>query len=92
VFKPKNVGLIMLSTNYTPFSKTTIHLHVHVHHVQDSTCNEAMEDFKVLVEKKVSRTFGGKNFVVVLVMIKTFLSYLLFNEDGNDPMELLKGE
>ncbi len=51
-----------------------------------------MEDFKVLVEKKVFRTIGGKNFVVILVMIKTFLSYLLFNEDGNDPMELLKGE
>jgi hypothetical protein len=63
-----------------------------IHHVQDGTCKEAMEDFKVLVEKKVSRTIGGKNFVVILVMIKTFLSYLLFNEDGNDPMELLKGE
>jgi hypothetical protein len=63
---------------------------VHVYHVQDGTCKEAMEDFKVLVEKKVSRTFGGK--LLVLVMIKTFLSYLLFNEDGNGPMELLKGE
>jgi hypothetical protein len=51
-----------------------------------------MEDFKVLLEKKVSHTFGGKFFVVVLVMIKTFLSYLLFNEDGNGPMELLKGK
>ncbi len=51
-----------------------------------------MEDLKVLVEKKVSRTFGGRNFVGILVMIKTFLSYLLFNEDENDPMELLKGK
>jgi hypothetical protein len=65
---------------------------VHVHHVQDGTCKEAMEDLKVLVEKKVSRTFGGRNFVGILVMIKTFLSYLLFNEDENDPMELLKGK
>jgi hypothetical protein len=65
---------------------------VHVHHVQDGTCKEAMEDVKVLVEKKVSRTFGGKNFVVVLVMIKTFSLYFLFTKDGNDPMELLKGE
>jgi len=65
---------------------------VHVHHVQDGTCKEVMEDFKVLVEKKVSCTFGCKNFVVVLVVIKTFLLYFLFNEDGNDPMELLKGE
>jgi hypothetical protein len=65
---------------------------VHVHHVQDGTCKEAMEDLKVLVEKKVFRTFGGRNFVGILVMIKTFLSYLLFNEDENDPMELLKGK
>ncbi len=65
---------------------------MHVHHVQNGTCKEGMEDFKVLVEKKVSHTFGGKFFVVVLVMIKTFLSYLLFNEDGNGPMELLKGK
>jgi hypothetical protein len=47
---------------------------------------------KALVEKKVFRTVGGKNFVVVLVMIKTFLLYFLFTKDGNDPMELLKGE
>ncbi len=51
-----------------------------------------MEDVKVLVENKVSRTFGGKKFVVVLVMIKTFLLYFLFTKDGNDPMELLKGK
>jgi hypothetical protein len=55
-------------------------------------CKEVVEDTKVLVEKEVSCTFSGKLFAIDLYGSKSFLSQQLFNKDGDDLMELLKGD
>jgi hypothetical protein len=55
-------------------------------------CKEAMEDMKVLVVGEIFHTHENKNSRVVLVVNEMFLSQHLFNEDGDNPLELLKGK
>jgi hypothetical protein len=53
---------------------------------------EAMQKTKVMIEGEVIHTLGAKNSIIVLSMYKAFMSQYLFNEDGNNLVEVLKGE
>ncbi len=74
------------------FTRVVIHLKRHAQLVQDDMCRDSLEEIKTLVENEVCCTPNVKNFTIGFFMSKSFLSQHLFNEDGDNPIELLKGE
>jgi hypothetical protein len=72
--------------------RVVIHFKRHAQLVQDDMCKESLEEIKTLVENEVSRTPNVKNSTIGFFMSNSFLSQHLFNEDGDNPIELLKGE
>jgi hypothetical protein len=72
------------------FTRVVIHFKRHVQLVQDGMCRESLEDIKTLVENEVSHTLNIST--IGFFMNKSFLSQHLFNEDGDNSIELLKGE
>jgi hypothetical protein len=74
--------------------RASIHLRRHDHHVQNNMCKESMEEIKALVEKEVYRP-NTKNTIINFAIASSTnksLSQHLFNEDGDDHVELLKGK
>jgi hypothetical protein len=55
-------------------------------------CKESLEEMKNMVIEEVLRTPNATSSTISLVASKTLLSHHLFNEDGEVPMEFLKGE
>jgi hypothetical protein len=49
-----------------------------------------MQEIKVMVEGKIIHKLGAKNSIIVLFVSKAFMSQYLFNEDGNNLVEILK--
>jgi hydroxylamine reductase (hybrid-cluster protein) len=71
--------------------KVVIHFNIHTHLVENNICGEILEEIKGFVDKEVFHTPSGKNFSFDLFMSKS-LSQHLFNEDGDDLVELIEGE
>lgn len=53
---------------------------------------EVMQEIKVMVEGEVIHTLGAKNSIFFLFVNKAFMSQYLFNEDGNNLVEVVKGK
>jgi hypothetical protein len=68
-----------------------IHLKRHDHPIQDDMCKESLEEIKALVKEKVYHTLNSKHSTIRLFASKS-LSQHLFNEDGGNLVELLKGK
>ncbi len=73
-------------------SRTSIHLKTHAHLIYERKCTKSLEKMKSMVAEEVLHMPNVTSSVISLAMSKTFLSHHLFNEDGEVPMELLKGE
>jgi len=73
-------------------SRATINLKTHAHPIYERKCTESLEKMKSMVAEEVLHMPNVTSFVISLATSKTFLSHHLFNEDGEVPMELLKGE
>jgi hypothetical protein len=71
--------------------KATIHLKKHDHPIQDDMCKESLEEIKALVKEKVYHTLNSKHSTIGLFVSKP-LSQHLFNEDGGNLVEFLKGK
>jgi len=71
--------------------RAMIHFKRHDHHIQDDMCKESFEEIKALVKEKVYPTLNSKNSTIGLFASKS-LSQHLFNEDGGNLVELLKGK
>jgi hypothetical protein len=54
-------------------------------------CKESLEEIKALVKEKVYHTLNSKHSTIRLFASKS-LSQHLFNEDGGNLVELLKGK
>ncbi len=68
-----------------------IHLGTHEHLITEGMCREALEEIK-LVEGQVSRTPDTKISTITLNANKAFLAHHLFNKNGEEHVEILKGE
>jgi len=73
-------------------SKVAIHLSTYAHPIFEVKCRKAFEEMKKMVIEEVLRMPTTTSLAIALVVIRTFLSHHLFNEDGEGPMEFLKGE
>ncbi len=73
-------------------SKVAIHLNTYAHPIFEGKCRKAFEEMKKMVIEEVLRMPTTTSLAIALVVIRTFLSHHLFNEDGEGPMEFLKGE
>jgi len=58
----------------------------------DDKCKEFVNETRRLIAKKLDHMPNAHIFVISLSVGKTFLATHLFDENGNDPVELLKGE
>jgi hypothetical protein len=64
-----------------------INLGTHDHHVAEGMCRIVVEQIKALVQEEVSCKLA-----ISLATSKTFLFKHLLNEDGDRPIEPLKGD
>lgn len=51
-----------------------------------------MEKTKILIKEEVNRTPSAKTCMISLSVNKSFLAKHLFNDNGDDNVELLKGK
>jgi hypothetical protein len=51
-----------------------------------------MQEIKVMVEGEVIHTLRAKNSIFCLFVSKALMSQYLFNEDGNNLVEVVKGK
>jgi hypothetical protein len=61
---------------------------MHAHLVVKGMCSDALVKIKVLVEGQVSHTPDAKIFAIALNASKTFLAHHLFNENGEEFVEI----
>ncbi len=72
--------------------RVVIYLGIHKHPMADGKCKKFVNKTKRLITKEVNHMFDAKIFVISLSASKTFLVTHLFDDNGDGPMELLKGE
>jgi hypothetical protein len=77
---------------FPKFSRTSIHLGIHAHPIVKNKCRESFKEMKNMVVNEVYCTLTTTTLAIVSLTSKTFFSHHLFNEDGEDPMELLNGK
>jgi hypothetical protein len=63
-------------------SKVAIHLSTYAHPIFEVKCRKAFEEMKKMVIEEVLRMPTTTSLAIALVVIRTFLSHHLFNEDG----------
>ncbi len=69
-----------------------IHPGLHKHLVVDGKCRESTDETRRLIIEEVDHTPYAKIYVILLNASKTFLVMHLFDDNGDGPIELLKGE
>ncbi len=72
-------------------NQTIIHLGTHDHPLVEGRSRIFFDQVKSMVKEEVFHTLGANVSAIVLATSKTFLSEHLLNEDGQGPMEVLKG-
>jgi hypothetical protein len=65
---------------------------MHAHLVLEGKCRKSLEEMKSMAAEEVQHTPNATSSTISLATNKMFLSRYLFNEDGEVPIELLKGE
>jgi hypothetical protein len=69
-----------------------IHLGTHAHPVANNKCGKSFQEMKNMVANKVCCMPTTTILIIALFVNKTFFSYHLFNENGEGPIKLLKGD
>jgi hypothetical protein len=73
-------------------SRDVIHLGIHAHAIANNKCKESFKEMKNMVVEEVCCMPISTTLAITLSTSKTFLSRHLFNEDGEGPVEVLKGQ
>jgi len=72
-------------------NQTIIHLGTHDHPLAKGRSRSFFDQVKSMVKEEMFHTPGANVSTIVLATSKTFLFEPLLNEDGQGPMEVLKG-
>ncbi len=92
IYKLEVLKCIMLFINFQIFQKPQSTWGTHSHPITKRMCRKSFKEMKDMVADEVYCTPIATSSAIIFSMNKTFLFYHLFNEDGQGPMELLKGE
>jgi hypothetical protein len=69
-----------------------IQLGTHYDLVVNGRCRELVPQLKLLFHEEVSHSPSITNFIITLAASKTFIFMHLLYKDGDNPMELLRGD